>query len=134
MEIRVISWEQTIPLRQSVLWPSKPETFCYVDGDVDGVHYGAFIGEALVCVASIYLTSNKARLRKFATDAKYQHQGIGSRMLVHIIQSLKNSPVDIFWCDARESAVEFYRRFGMNKCNERFYKAGEPYYKMKIYF
>ena len=130
MEIRVITWEETIPLRQSVLWPNKPQENCHVD--IDGLHFGAFIEEALVCVASVYLTSNKARLRKFATDTRYQHQGIGSKMLAHIIQSLKSRQVGHLWCDARESAIDFYKRFGMQTSGERFYKVDVPFFKMEV--
>jgi ribosomal protein S18 acetylase RimI-like enzyme len=132
MDIRPISWEQAIPLRHSVLWPHKSPKFCHVEGDSDGLHFGAFIGEVLVCVASVYLTSNKARLRKFATDVNYQHQGIGSKILVHIIQSLKSKQVEYFWCDARESALSLYKRFGMQVCSERFYKADVAYFKMAV--
>jgi len=132
MKIRVISWQQTIPLRQSVLWPSKSPEYCYIEGDDEGLHFGAFINEELVCVASVYLTLNKARLRKFATDANYQQQGIGSKMLTHIILSLKDRQVGYLWCDARESATNFYKRFGMSACSERFYKADVSYLKMEV--
>jgi len=132
MEISAISWQQTIPHRQSVLWPSKPQEFCYLDGDAEGMHFGAFIDGLLICVASVYLTSGKARLRKFATDTRYQNQGVGSKMLQHIIQSLKSSQTTYFWCDARASALGFYQRFGMHACSERFYKADVAYYKMAI--
>ena len=84
MEIRTISWQQTIPLRHSVLWPNKSAQYCYVDGDAEGLHFGAYINEDLVCVASVYLALNKARLRKFATDAGYQNQGIGTQMMIEI--------------------------------------------------
>ena len=132
MEIRTISWEQTIQLRHRVLWPNKPPEYCHVDGDTAGLHFGVFINERLVSVASVYLNLNKARLRKFATDSRYQNQGIGSKMLRHIIQFLKDSQVEFFWCDARESALGFYKRFGMHKCSERFYKADVPYFTMEV--
>ena len=132
MEICAISWEQTIPLRQSVLWPNKLPEYCHVDGDIEASHFGVFVDGLLVCVASVYLTSNRARLRKFATEPRYQNQGIGSKMLEHIIQTLRSSQVDIFWCDARESAIQFYDRFGMQACSERFYKADVAYYKMEV--
>lgn len=132
MEIRAISWEQTIPLRHSVLWPSKPHEYCHVNGDSEALHFGVFMDEILVCVASVYITLNKARLRKFATDTKYQNQGIGSKMLAYIIQSLKNSQVEYFWCDARESALALYERFGMDSCSERFYKEDVSYFKMEV--
>ncbi|PKH06354.1 GNAT family N-acetyltransferase [Moritella sp. Urea-trap-13] len=132
MDIRIISWQQAIPLRHQVLWPSKPPEYCHVDGDVKGLHFGVFIDETIICVASVYLDQNKARLRKFATDANYQNQGIGSKMLAHIIHYLKSTKTDFFWCDARESAVGFYERFDMNKSSERFYKADVAYFKMEI--
>jgi len=132
MEIRSISWEQTIPLRHKVLWPNKTLAYCQVDGDEEGVHFGAFINNDLICVASIYLKSEKARLRKFATDAGFQNQGIGSKMLEFIIRYLKNTQAKVFWCDARESALGFYERFEMYQCSERFYKADVSYFKVEV--
>jgi ribosomal protein S18 acetylase RimI-like enzyme len=114
-----------------VLWPKKRPEYCYVDGDIDGLHFGAYINDELVCVASIYFMSNKARLRKFATDVRYQNLGIGTKMINFILQSLQNTPAQLFWCDARESAVAFYQRFGMKKCSEIFYKADVAYFKME---
>jgi predicted GNAT family N-acyltransferase len=132
MEIRVITWEQTIPLRQSVLWPNKQPEYCYGAGDSEGFHFGAFIDDALVCVASVYLTLNKARLRKFATDIRYQQQGIGSKMFIFIIESLKSRQVKTLWCDARESALDFYKRFGMQASSDRFYKEDVSFFKMEV--
>ena len=132
MEIRSISWKQTIPLRHSVLWPMKPPEFCHIEGDHDALHFGAFTNDELVCVASVYLKSNKARLRKFATNADYQNQGIGSQMLGYILQSFKNTDTKIFWCDARESALSFYQRFDMQPYGKRFYKADVAYFKMQV--
>jgi predicted GNAT family N-acyltransferase len=132
MDIRNISWEQTIPLRHTVLWPNKSAEYCHVEGDQGAFHFGAFINDKLVCVASVYLQSNKARLRKFATDTHYQNQGVGSKMLKHIVQSLQDTEARFFWCDARESALGFYKRFGMEASGERFYKGEVPYFTMEV--
>lgn len=132
MQIQPIHWQQTIALRHRVLWPNKAPEFCHVDGDEEALHYGAFINNELVCVASVYLSDDKARLRKFATDNHFQNQGIGSRMLAFIIDSLKGTQAITFWCDARESALGFYRRFEMQTCGERFYKADVAYFKMQV--
>jgi len=132
MKIREITWQQTIPLRHRVLWPSKPPEYCHVDGDSDALHFGAFIDEQLICVASVYTYQNKARLRKFATDPNHQNQGVGSAVLSYILEHLTGSPVEYFWCDARESATEFYQRFGMDKCSQRFYKEEISYFKMEV--
>ncbi|WP_235938602.1 GNAT family N-acetyltransferase [Thalassotalea algicola] len=121
-----------MPIRHRVLWPDKPPEFCHIDGDAEAMHFGAFVNEILVCVASIYVDKNKARLRKFATDTSYQGQGVGSIMLNHIVQYLKKIQTEFFWCDARESALGIYQKLGMKKCSERFYKADVAYFKMEL--
>ena len=61
-----------------------------------------------------------------------QNQGIGSKMIDFIINSLKETDVKVFWCDARESAISFYQRFGMQPYGECFYKADIAYFKMQV--
>ena len=72
-------------------------------------------------------------LRKFTTLISYQNQGIGSFLINHIIDSLKAHNISYYWCDARESAIEFYRRFGFACEGPRFYKSDIPYFKMHIH-
>ncbi|MDW2035930.1 GNAT family N-acetyltransferase, partial [Vibrio sp. 665] len=38
----------------------------------------------------------------------------------------------VFWCDARESALRIYQKFGLQKEGERFYKSDIPYFKMSL--
>ena len=132
MEIKRINWHQTIPLRHQVLWPTKPPEYCHVEGDEQALHFGTYHNNKLVCVASIYSDGNKARLRKFATDESCQGQGIGSAMITHILEQLRDTTSTLFWCDARESAMSFYQRFGMEPMGERFYKEDVSYYKMQV--
>jgi GNAT superfamily N-acetyltransferase len=131
LDIRRISWEDAIPVRHQVLWPDHPPEFCYVEGDRTALHYGVFVNSTLlVSVASIYICEDKARLRKFATLQNYQGQGIGSALLEYALANLKQEDIKYFWCDARESAVNFYKRFKLQVEGDRFYKTDIPYYKM----
>lgn len=130
--IRQIDGQQTITVRHRVLWPNRPAEFSQLENDHAGLHFGAFIGSQLVGVASVFINGDRARLRKYATLADYQGQGIGTAMLKAIFSHLEQQPVNYFWCDARESAIGFYRRFGMQVEGERFYKSGEPYMKMSV--
>lgn len=133
MKIQKISWEQTIPIRHEVLWPNEEPAYCKVEGDEDALHFGVYAHGQLSCVASIYTQDKSARLRKFATLEKAQGKGIGSFMIVYLIRELKNNNVDYLWFDARESAIEFYRRFGFEVEGGRFYKKDVPYFKMHQY-
>lgn len=134
MIIKEITWQQAIPVRHSVLWPEKAAEFCYVKGDEEGIHFGAYIDNKLISVASVYLTQGSARLRKFAVYEKFQAQGVGTALLKYILFSIKNKGMTLFWCDARETAIGFYERFGMQMEGEVFYKSDVPYYKMSITF
>lgn len=130
MKIVRLNWQQTIDIRHKVLWPHKDPSFCKVEGDETGIHYGAKIGDEIACVASVYINGNSARLRKFATVESFQKQGIGSAMLKHMLGDARSSGISNFWFDARESALDFYRKFGFEAEGERFYKSDVAYFKM----
>lgn len=133
MKIREISLEEALPVRHKVLWPDKPVEFCLVEGDENGLHIGAEVDDKVVCVASIYIKEGQARLRKFATCSDFQGRGIGTAVIAFTLEQLKTKGVDYFWCDARETAIGFYQRFGMTVSGERFIKSDVPYFKMGLY-
>ncbi|MFM2478598.1 GNAT family N-acetyltransferase [Celerinatantimonas sp. MCCC 1A17872] len=132
MQIKSISAEQTLAIRHQVLWPKQSVEFCRLEDDSQGMHYGAFENEKLVCVASIFISNNSARLRKFAILEPYRKQGIGTAMLKHIIEQLRAQQVSDFWCDARQSAQTFYAKFGLTVQSELFYKKDVPYFQMSL--
>ncbi len=133
-----ITVEEALPIRHCVLWPNKSMEECRVEDDKSGEHFGVFINEELVCVASIFISKRvndkqkTARLRKFATIKEYQGKGIGSFVLKHIIDLLQQQNVSLFWCDARENAISLYEKFGMTPEGERFFKGDIPYRKMSV--
>ncbi|MFB9217833.1 GNAT family N-acetyltransferase [Vibrio sinaloensis] len=132
MIIKLISAEQTLPIRFAVLWPHKSIDYCRVDDDEFGEHYGAFINDELVSVASVFTHNRVSRLRKFATLQDYQGQGIGSQLLTAILEDVRQKHCTLFWCDARETAASLYQRFGLEPQGERFYKGEVAYFKMVL--
>ncbi|MGF1887175.1 GNAT family N-acetyltransferase [Photobacterium profundum] len=132
MNIQQVTWEEALPLRHRVLWPNKSVSFCKVKGDESATHYGAFINGELVCVASVYIDGNEARLRKFATLHEHQGKGIGSKIIEYIVLNLKCLNVRYFWCDARTTALGFYQKFGLEVEGCEFDKSGVSYYKMSV--
>ena len=132
MEIIEINAQETIAIRHEVLWPNKAPEFCIVEGDSEALHFSVILNEKMVCVASIYIDGEIARLRKFATLSQFQGQGIGSLMLNHLVKQLKNQGMHSLWFDARESAISFYNRLGFTVTGKRFYKNDLAYYKMHV--
>lgn len=127
-----IKAEDTLPIRQRVLWPNKPIEFCLVEGDETASHFGVFHNDVLVGVASTYKLDAAIRLRKFAVENHLQGLGLGTVLLTHVLSQVKLSEASVFWCDARENAVHLYERFGLSVDGERFYKSGLPYIKMSL--
>ncbi|GAB2561208.1 GNAT family N-acetyltransferase [Spirosoma areae] len=132
-----ITPEQTYSLRHTVLWPDKPVDYVKIENDAEGYHFGAFQGEDLVAVISLFVSGKEANprranprracFRKFAARPDCQRQGIGTLLLNHVIAEAKRLEATILWCDARLDAADFYRRFGMEAVSDVFYKGAIPY-------
>jgi predicted GNAT family N-acyltransferase len=132
MNIRSISWEEALPVRHKVLWPDKPVSFCKIDGDDTAKHYGIYLEDKLVSVASVYIENKTARLRKFATLVTFQGKGLGSKLITYVLNELENLGIECFWCDARKTATGFYRKFNMSQQSGEFNKSGVLYVKMGV--
>ncbi|UOQ53228.1 GNAT family N-acetyltransferase [Hymenobacter cellulosivorans] len=132
VEIRRITPEQTYVLRHAVLWPDKPLDYVKVENDAAGHHFGAFCGQELVSVISLFVEEKQARFRKFATAPEWQKQGIGSQLLQRVIEEARQLGASALWCDARQDAAAFYRRFGMTGEEPVFYKGDIPYQRMSV--
>jgi GNAT superfamily N-acetyltransferase len=67
------------------------------------------------------------QLRGMATDPDLAGQGIGS----HFLQALHEELDSSWWCNAREVAVRFYERNGLERIGEPFDIPGiGPHYVM----
>ncbi|KAJ6555012.1 hypothetical protein DFH09DRAFT_987846 [Mycena vulgaris] len=148
-----ITTEQTVPLRHSVLWPNEPVAHVLLAEDSFGWHYGAFINTSPDPVAIISLFAEDCpidngldhpeendakqkkaiRFRKFACDPVYQGQGIGTKLLLHVI-SVAASELGgtLLWCDAREATQAWYERRGLEAFGDVFLKGPVKYVRMKI--
>lgn len=128
--IKPISVEDALPLRHKVLWPDHPVEHSMVVGDETALHFGGFLEQELICVASLFRDGSAIRLRKFATHPDFQGKGYGSVMLRHLLEVAVQSGATTFWFDAREAALPFYERHGFTKEGERFFKGDIPYFRM----
>ncbi|GAB3935866.1 GNAT family N-acetyltransferase [Larkinella terrae] len=131
MQIRQIKPEETYALRHEVLWPEKPLEYVMLDEDADGQHFGAFRDTDLVAVISLFMEMEVARFRKFATRPDCQRQGVGTQLLHRVIDEARQAGAQLLWCDARLSAADFYRRFGMEPEGAVFFK-GEILYSKYV--
>jgi GNAT superfamily N-acetyltransferase len=129
--IQAIAASRTYYLRHTVLWPDKPLTYVQLSDDESGQHFGAFVEGALASVISLFIGDDGvARFRKFATDPAWQGRGLGSALLRHVIAAAQAQDARVLWCDARESALPFYQRFGFRAEGNVFYKGSIAYQRL----
>ena len=126
--IRRVSTEEIRSLRHRILRPGQSfEDTLYPGDDLsDTVHLGAFDGERLVGIASLYREDRADgptggwRLRGMATDADVRGTGFGAALLDGGVEHVTASGGAELWCNARLSAVGFYRRAGFEVMSEEF--------------
>jgi len=124
MNVLQISAQDTYPIRAQILRPGRPIEDCIFRGDDDEqtFHLGAFVAGKLVSVASFYFEKHQMlddtyqfRLRGMATIPEFQGQGLSSSLLKTAFPLIKKNFCTLLWCNARESALGFYRKVGFEQ-------------------
>jgi GNAT superfamily N-acetyltransferase len=135
VEIRSITADQTLDLRQRVLWPNKTRAEMHLPGDESALNFGAYQNKALVGVGSFFRDQGDAsvfRLRKMAVEPQLQGQGIARALIVAARLALERKGATLIWCDARLSAAGFYQKCGFEIGAEVFQKSGIDYVKARL--
>ena len=123
-KIQTIPASWTLPLRQVVLRPQLSTRQCQYQGDHDQHthHFGAFIEDGLVGVASIFRESppekkitNSWRLRGMAVVEHAQRIGVGEKLLKACLEYIIVQDGVELWCYSRISALRFYERLGFKR-------------------
>lgn len=131
--VKEISAAETRPLRRAILRPhQRAEELLYTaDDDPQSFHLGAFDGAELISVASFLFDSHpdfddsrQFRIRGMATLADYRGRGIGMKLLDSGLKRIKGEGVEFVWCNARETAFQFYEKAGFAYFGEMFEPPG----------
>ncbi|WP_346318708.1 1-(5-phosphoribosyl)-5-[(5-phosphoribosylamino)methylideneamino]imidazole-4-carboxamide isomerase [Chitinophaga sp. YIM B06452] len=132
IQIRNITTADTLQLRRDVMYPTWPLDRVTLPHDADGLHYGLYADGRLVTVVSLFIEGDSAQFRKLATAADQQGKGFGKQMMQHLLEVCRSQGISTLWCNARESALTFYRQLGFTVFSDRFFKDDLPFFKMKI--
>lgn len=133
MDIKRISKEDAWQLRHKVMWPEKDIEYVKLDDDDYGVHIGLVEGEQLISVVSLFIKSEEAQFRKFATLETYQNRGYGTRLLNFMLEEAIQAGVKRIYCNARSHKAPFYEKFGFQGTEMTFSKDGKDYIVMERY-
>lgn len=125
----MIPAESTYALRHSVLRAGYPPATARFDGDFEpySFHLGAYRGNVLAGVASymkrssqhFYITA-QYQLRGMAVLPEHQGQGLGRLLLEAAYPVITAAGCRLLWCNARVSALAFYKKQGFTTIGEQF--------------
>ena len=128
--IRAITAAETIAIRWPVLRPGFPRESAIFAGDelATAKHFGAFDGDTLVGVASIYLAPLPERadvlpawqLRGMATLPEVRGRSFGCALLDACVAHARAGRAALLWCNARTSAAAFYSKHGWQILGDEF--------------
>jgi GNAT superfamily N-acetyltransferase len=122
----------TLMVRQAELYPKLLLKKLKLDEDEDGIHFGLFYQNKLISVVSCFGRGDGViQFRKFATLKEFQYQGFGSALLQYIFDYAEEQRVHKIWCNARITAVKFYKKSGMIETKQKFSKDGIDYIIME---
>ncbi|KAL1522671.1 hypothetical protein AB1Y20_017649 [Prymnesium parvum] len=147
-----IAADETVRLREEVLWPGRPEMCVLLeDTSPQMIHLGLLAhpkpkpsdggatvepppAPELVGVVSLWLGGAKegeAQFRKLAVAKAWQGRGIGSRLVEACAAEARTAGMSALVCDARETQAGFYARLGFAE-RERISKYDLPYVRMHL--
>jgi predicted GNAT family N-acyltransferase len=140
--IRRVAAAEVRPLRHLVLRPNRPfsETVYAGDDDPASVHFGAFAGDRLVGIASLYREDRPGgdgslagwRLRGMATEPSARGRGHGRDLLAACVEHVAACGGGELWCNARSPVVAFYRAAGFEVLGDEFHIPGiGPHFLMR---
>jgi len=137
--VKFIPFELTLGLRSKVLRNGLPLQQCVFPTDeiAGAFHLAFYTDEEIACVASFFPNNYKDKkelgyqLRGMASDTMFAGKGYGSELVKFAIEYIKNTNAKYIWCNARSSAIDFYKKLGFNLVSNEFEIAGVgPHYEM----
>lgn len=119
--IRPITAGETRPIRHAVLRQGKPFAATVWTGDEDEntVHFGAFDGNTLTGVASVYAAAPPGesgagyfQLRGMAVLPEWRGKRLGAALTRACVAHAHGKSAQCLWCNARAHARGFYEHMG----------------------
>ncbi|SMO84374.1 GNAT family N-acetyltransferase [Solitalea koreensis] len=129
MHVKFISTEETYPLRHKILRPELTSGVCYFpkDNEPGTFHLATVYDGQIISVGTFtksnlpfFSTPSQCHLKGMATSEAHRGLNAGSMLLKFAIDYLKGNNVELLWCNARITAVGFYKKLGFTEIGDTF--------------
>lgn len=128
MNVQVVDAAATSELRRAILRPTWPAgTRMHGDDEPGAVHLAAIGADGTVVGACVLIPRpcpafpDEARawqLRGMATDERARGTGVGTALTAAAEAAVRERGGRLIWCDARQTAIDFYRARGFTGTGE----------------
>ena len=126
-------YEQEVQLRDRILRAPLGLTFTdqQLAAEESEFHFALRGDSQLVaCLVVTPLTETHAKIRQMAVDTNFQRQGLGTQLVGKVEQELAAQGFGEVELNARDIAVDFYKRLGYETEGDLFLEVGIPHWKM----
>ena len=139
--IKFASLTEVLPLRSLVLRNGKAIGECVFHGDEaeSSIHLANSIDDEIISVLTFHAADlpefegHGFQLRGMGTLPNHRGKGAGNQLLNFGVTFLRGRKVNYIWCNARLSALSFYRGMGFELISEEFIIEGiGPHRKMYL--
>lgn len=138
--IKFVPLEIVLPLRSKMLRNGAAINECIFPTDqAEGIfHLAYYVDESEIATVATFYPQNLDgkdgqgyQLRGMATDDVFFGKGYGALLVKYAVDYLKEAKADYIWCNARSSALNFYKKQGFEIVSDEFEIPGVgPHYIM----
>ena len=98
------------------------------DESIDATYFIAQYKNIYVGTARCRPTDFGIKLERVAVLKSYRNLGVGKRLALYILNSIKNEKV--IYLHAQETVINFYSKLGFKRSGSQFFEAEIPHQKM----
>ncbi len=127
-------YNDAIALRYEIL--RKPLnlqfTFEQLAAEKHNYHFGYYIDDKLIaCLMLVPEAGGNIKMKQVAVANEWQRKGIGAKLVLVAEEFAVENGFNLIYCNARDSAVPFYKKSGYTIKGEMFAEVSIPHYYME---
>ena len=136
--IRIASWQDEAPILRTIrtavfIHEQKiPEDLEWDEFDLISMHVLALNSDGQPIGTARLLPDGY--IGRMAVLKDWRGKGLGSAMLLRMLEELKNRQMQKAMLNAQTDAIKFYEKFGFQVTGEEFIEAGIPHVKMILHW
>ena len=127
------AYKEAVRLREEILRKPLGKRFSPEDiaSEKEHLHVAGMMGPDMVASCMLVKDGRRCKMRRVAVRADMQGKGVGSAMMQFCEQLAQEIGIEEIYCNARETAMAFYRKHCFIPEGDMFPEQGIPHIRMR---